>query len=370
MVLAGIMVAVLGVCTLMAVGLSVGADTGATRLTVGPFQARAPYGFQKQGPSSESVVQLVERYGAQRVLQVALLADGGLRSPLSARAEAARELAPASQWSDGPVLSDGPLVAFCWVGLSQGETPSGQPALRKHLLAVATEDGRSYVAAMLSGFGRPDQSDYDVIARLVDQLDDTRWAEAESDRVTLDGLELRAPGRSGRWLVASDDGAADRVVLYQSGAPEFFRLHAAMDQLDSATAEGVEGPLARAERYVKLAFAAQRGGPPADNRVNRGKVNGVPTAFVAQAIDPEGKPTLETWAAALPEADRVLRLDVLSSGSHMQARRRLAQALIAQLPRPTNDAPAAPASATEGEADASPTTDAPSTMEVPDAPAE
>lgn len=335
-VLAAIMLAVLGVCTLMAGALTADATPERTAVTTGPFRWLAPASFDLHRRHARNDVEFIERFGAEgRTLRVALLGDRRLRPPIAAREEAVRLLAPVSQWVDPRASHDGPLSAFCWTSLSEARTGDGRRALRKHLLAVATEDGRAYLAIYLAGFGRPRDRDYQTLYRFLETLDDARWKPRAMDTVRMSDLRLQTPGEDFRWLAPDEGAPGDTRVLYARQGRPFLRAHVRPDEAEASAADRDRSTLARLKRHVELAFVARHGQPPPEQWLAAGSVGPIPAARATLAIGPDGEPVVETWAALRGAWPLALRVDLLTAnGADLEAARRAVQQLIAQLPDP------------------------------------
>lgn len=165
-VLAGLLVMVLGLCTVMAVGVS-----PASRLQSGVFRWTAPPLYAIERRFSEMHVELTAPYGRQpRVLHVMMLPNNEPRPPLEARREAMERLTPVAQWVDTRQGRVDSLRTYSWVGKSPVVTGNGRMGTRTQWLTVATPDNRHYLVVYLFTFGEPNRRDFTSHQRLLDSV--------------------------------------------------------------------------------------------------------------------------------------------------------------------------------------------------------
>ena len=336
-----------GAAMLMSVVRRPRLDRSTPNEQIGSFAVTIPAGFQLQMPDGDAEAPAKRFMDPSRrlVLTLAAIPDDQIRPPIVAHTQAMASLAPAAGRSEPRVGQFGPLTVMQTMGYSLASTPSGAEIRQKHLIAVATVDGRRYVAAELSGQGNISTDDVQIMESVMLSLADTRYAQATDAQLRVDDLVFpRHAGLLPLYKAVDGDGdwdATEALLLYvPTEAAYFFRLPVQVLEADalweqvSADYDGPEvtDPWERAVLAVHLMLRRTYGQVHGES-VPRGayaeeQINGRPVAKLLVMGDRRAQGHHERWAM-LTDRERIILVDVLADHRAIRPAQAAARWLLA-----------------------------------------
>ncbi len=304
----------------------------------GRFALALPGGWARRHRPADAADRFRARLtDGSRLLDIVELGGDRLVTPDAIVREAARELCPATTWfADVIRMQRGPLTARLIVGNAMASV-DGQTRLSKDLLAVATVDGETYLGLHLSGMGRIQRGDVDVMQRLIMTVEDRYYTTLPSPRVATRGVALRRPPQTAMLIRA--DGDADDAVWFVPGRSEvFYRVEVRALSIEELRRRwkryGVAGA-EEADRASLLAATLQAthysatGRRPSRREVERGRIAGRSVLRLGMANLRQHQGHHERWAVELGP-DHVLLMDLVSDGRSLQAMAAAARHIVEQ----------------------------------------
>ncbi len=342
-VLAGLLLAVLGASTGLAAWMTVSrrppVAPGEPTHRFGRFEIAVSSTWQMQRRDTEAEAprwaEFVERGRTGRSLQIIVIEDERPTAPLAAMQQAKRRLSPSAGWINPSVEQVGAQTLLIDAGQSVGAAGNRRVA-QTHALAVATADGRTYLAIHLRGFGRVSRQDMLALRQIAATAHDTRYTLIEDDHMTLGPLRLLRP----RGLTASRiAGRPDAVQVGPERPGRFYRLqlqHLNLSRIDQApTGVGVdaaEPPTAEqlAQRALATRYRALNDQPLPAERYRRATVEGRAAHMAVLADARSTGVQHEAWVVPIDQ-DAALQIDLLADRSAINLVRYAAQVMLSGL---------------------------------------
>jgi len=284
-------------------------------------------------------------------LKLALLEDVRIRPPIDAFAQGKKLLAPTVGNSDVMVHQAGPLTVILSPGYSLVRTQDGRTVPQKHVVAVATIDGATYLAAeLMAGIGKIRGTDINTLLRIMMSIRDERFADAEPADRSIAGL--RFPADTELVPLARRDGVADSQLIYvPTGARYFYRLPITVLEVDELwrqldeVYEGppIEDPMKRAAAAARLVLQityarVHQGNPPADAFAEQ-RIADRPVARLLVVGGGAANGHHERWAMLI-DSRRIVMVDVLADRRAIRQARAAARWVLTNLKETGSEADA------------------------------
>jgi len=346
-VLAAVMVVLLGGTTALAMLMTRARtpafDPSQPTHEFGPLSLTIPSNFteQRTNRATDPVGRSFVDPNQQLVLKAALLDDTQIRPPIDAFAQGKALLAPTAGKSDAMIHQAGPLTVILSPGYSVAQTRDGRAVRQKHVVAVATIDGATYLAAELAGIGEIRGHDINALLRIMMSVRDERFADAEPADRTIRGL--RMPADTGLVPLKRIDRGADAQLIYvPTGARYFYRLPVTVmnvDELWEQLEQVYQGPpiddplkraAAAARMMLQITYArVHQRNPPADAFVEQ-RINDRPVARLLVVGGGAANGHHERWAMLI-DTEQIVMVDVLADRRAVRRARAAATWLMGQI---------------------------------------
>lgn len=331
-----------GLAVLMTESRTPRIDSDLPRYAFGPISVAMPRQFEEQRINQAASPYATFVDANQQVrLKLTLIDDDQIRPPILALDQAQGILATAAGRSDPTIYQRGPLTVMQSTGYSRAVTRDGYPVQQKHVLAVATVDGSTYLAAELSGFGRLRSSDIHTLLRVVLSAEDDRFAPADDRDLQIDQLSMPRDELLQPLTRLNREGQSNLIYVPTTGR-YFFRLPVTLLSVDqlweqfgkhyngTPPSDPVKRAIAAVRLIVQVTYLQVHNENPPVNALAEEKINGKPVARLLVVGGGNATGHHERWAM-LFDARHIVVIDVQADRRAVKPARSAARWLLANI---------------------------------------